>query len=717
MENLQTEICENIINDISVHPKGVEKGFYKRFLNFNGKSTLKKYMFIFCILIVVVLIIEIFVCNYKYFDSMFSNELSKIEDIKIISGLEKISDGKYKNKENNAIIEISDINMPIKYLGLNIVSENEKPVEYAISATDEANKKFLTAPKRKVTNSIQRSHFIRLHFSGDVGKLQIKFSADKDKIVSIDQLTINTKVPMMFSIGRSLFLFLLLMLLYFLRPKSFIYRHNLDFKILWQRIVIILTIISILATFYQLAKIDPFALRKNAEQEQFYLLTKSLLNGDVSIGEETNEKFLALDNPYDPGIRGTLGRHDNAYYNGKYYVYFGVAPILMYYVPYYFFTHKDLPHNMAVYFSSILSVIGIFFLLYQIKKRWFKNLSFGLYYIISLIFIFGCGIIYIIKCGDIYPLPIITGMMLAIFALGFWICAKKKVVAEDGTITENFSSLYLMLGSIFMASVVASRPQIFLSFIIGIILFWDDVFKKRTLFSKRSFNQTLALCIPFVIIGALIMWYNAARFGSVFDFGANYNLTSNDMTKRGFVFGRIGTGLFAYLFHTPQIIVKFPFLNLISIDTVYQGLTIDGKFFGGIMATEPILWLGVFAAIYGKKNNLFSDKKLWYIVMSCFVISLIIIILDTQMAGIIRRYFADFLWLMYLGSAISCFAVYDKLANVKQKYIFLKGLNVCLVICIVFHGLEIFLDAGGWGIINTNVLLYEKMQYLIAFWL
>lgn len=33
------------------------------------------------------------------------------------------------------------------------------------------------------------------------------------------------------------------------------------------------------------------------------------------------------------------------------------------------------------------------------------------------------------------------------------------------------------------------------------------------------------------------MWYNAARFGSPFDFGANYNLTSNDMTRRGFAVG------------------------------------------------------------------------------------------------------------------------------------------------------------------------------------
>lgn len=40
--------------------------------------------------------------------------------------------------------------------------------------------------------------------------------------------------------------------------------------------------------------------------------------------------------------------------------------------------------------------------------------------------------------------------------------------------------------------------------------------------------------LPYIIVAAGVMYYNAARFGSPFDFGANYNLTFNDMTLRGF---------------------------------------------------------------------------------------------------------------------------------------------------------------------------------------
>ena len=95
---------------------------------------------------------------------------------------------------------------------------------------------------------------------------------------------------------------------------------------------------------------------------------------------------------------------------------------------------------------------------------------------------------------------------------------------------------------------------------------------------------------------------------------------------------------------------------------------------------------------------------------------------DTQMAGLLRRYFGDFLWIMYRGAAASCFAIYkylnkDTFMITARARRFINILIVCFVIAIVFHGLEIFVDSAGWGIIHTNETLYQKMQYLIAFWM
>lgn len=87
------------------------------------------------------------------------------------------------------------------------------------------------------------------------------------------------------------------------------------------------------------------------------------------------------------------------------------------------------------------------------------------------------------------------------------------------------------------------------------------------------------------------MWYNAARFGSPFDFGANYNLTGNDMTQRGFNAVRIGPAVFTSLFELPSWQGVFPFLRETDVQTNAVIRTISEKFTGGILAATPYLWV------------------------------------------------------------------------------------------------------------------------------
>lgn len=77
----------------------------------------------------------------------------------------------------------------------------------------------------------------------------------------------------------------------------------------------------------------------------------------------------------------------------------------------------------------------------------------------------------------------------------------------------------LACGSLCMALVAGCRPQLLLLSFGALFLFWPDVFRRRTLFSKRSILQTAALCAPYIIVAAGIMYYNWVRFDSVFDFG------------------------------------------------------------------------------------------------------------------------------------------------------------------------------------------------------
>ena len=75
-----------------------------------------------------------------------------------------------------------------------------------------------------------------------------------------------------------------------------------------------------------------------AHRNQYELMAQSVLDGNLYLEFDDVDPGLAeLDNPYDPQIRKDAGvsvHGDSAYYNGKYYMYFGIVPVLLVFAPY-----------------------------------------------------------------------------------------------------------------------------------------------------------------------------------------------------------------------------------------------------------------------------------------------------------------------------------------------------------------------------------------------
>ncbi|MFR3272861.1 MAG: hypothetical protein ACLTQI_02825 [Slackia sp.] len=118
-------------------------------------------------------------------------------------------------------------------------------------------------------------------------------------------------------------------------------------------------------------------------------------------------------------------------------------------------------------------------------------------------------------------------------------------------------------------------------------LFWRPFITEGHIKSAAGVRQFTCLIAPYVLVVAGIMGYNYARFGSYLDFGANYNLTVNDMTKRGMAVGRIAPALFAYFFQPPSASGVFPYLQAAPFDTTYLGQTVKEPTFGSIFASCP----------------------------------------------------------------------------------------------------------------------------------
>ena len=129
-----------------------------------------------------------------------------------------------------------------------------------------------------------------------------------------------------------------LLILFGLRPKSFL--HGITFENTSRAAKGLTTAVFI---FTVLLCVLPMGLSPSYNGEnpdymnQYELLAESLSNGHVYIDyDDVDPKLLALDNPYDPEARKAAGvsfHWDHAFYKGRYYMYFGVVPVFLLFLP------------------------------------------------------------------------------------------------------------------------------------------------------------------------------------------------------------------------------------------------------------------------------------------------------------------------------------------------------------------------------------------------
>lgn len=675
------------------------------------EESLKKYCAVFAVILIIAILCELFVFNFKWISSIFDKEI--ILSANNIEGLNNIGGDTFEISSNSVDVEIKNINEKIKYIYFNPSSKEDTISNITISAQDEANENYLLSPARTVLSFVETSKYIRLHYAGEIKALKINIRDMSGKTIKVSDIKLNARVPLMFSWIRFIILQFILMMLFLLRPGSFVYKYKTDLKRPKQLMLVVLLIFVQSILFFNIMHWNSSALNWHYtidHHQQYYKLVDSLKKGHFYISDDVPDNLKNMENPYDRNAkytRNVLFKWDHAYYKGKYYCYFGAIPAVILYLPYNLITGNNLPNYMALFVFGILDIAGIMLLLWEVIKKWYRNTPFVLYLLLSTVFSAVAGIAYTAYKPDFYMVPYLSAIAFALWGLALWISAEKNE-------TSSLSSRRLAIGSLCIALTAGCRPQFLLTALLGVVFFWDYAFKKRELFSKKSMSQTIAVCLPFVIVGALIMWYNAARFGSPFDFGANYNLTTNDMTHRGFFAGRTGLGLFTYLFQPIKVNSIFPFIHDFRADTIYQGLTLTENLMGGVLMLYPILTIG----IYGVFNkNLFADKRVYKIVYLTVIMSIILIVLDTQMGGLLTRYFNDFVWLLMLASAITIFTLYDKYFGNIQAEKVLTRLSVALsATTLVFAFLSIFAHTE-YAISSSNPNLYYTIQHLIAFWM
>ena len=321
-----------------------------------------------------------------------------------------------------------------------------------------------------------------------------------------------------------------------------------------------------------------------------------------------------LENPYDTAARQAAAPDalwDVAYYNGRYYVYFGIVPCLLFQLPFEALTGiRDLPPALPMILLAWLYILAVFGFVKQAARRWFPQASAAAYLLTAAGAASGTQIYYLLHRPSVYEYAILCGATFVLWALWQWLCAANTPVKRRKALT-----FHLAFGSLCMALVAGCRPQMVLFAALALPILWPRYITEKRLCTRRGAGEAAAFILPVVLVAVGFMWYNAARFGSPFDFGANYNLTSNDMTRRGFAVGRIAPAAVTFLAGIPGVQTVFPYLTATRMQTNYMGLTITELYYGGAFACLPLLW-GL-AALPLARRRLGSCRDLRTVIRAC----------------------------------------------------------------------------------------------------
>lgn len=693
------------------------------------------------VVIVIAALLESFLFNINFIRTLGYDEVNLNDQLTLV----KDQQGYYRLTEHHHNIEFHDLDCEVHNIHFDFVdSQAAQLLTFKIQFTDEAHLTYFSTteytvgvPEVNVSTASWESEYVHLSPSGKVRDLNIDLvGQDVAYPVKVAGISINAPEPFSFNTTRFFIVALVIYLGYLFRPRSRIYQMGIVEKPVFTKraiIAVVLVEVYLVSSFlflgsnlvgvasksYNYGSWDKESIVNVFEvggenAQQYAMLAHAMANGHLYLDVEPPDWLQQLEDPYDKGARdeaqkvaGTDYLFDTAYYDGKYYVYFGVVPVLVFYLPFYLITGADFPTAIGVLIAMIAFIAGCTALLDRFARYHFKRVSLGVFLLLQIPLVMCSGALYLVKFPTFYSLPVMCGLAFSVWGLYLWMRGRASERPE----------VWFVLGSLCMALVAGCRPQMLAFSLVAFPLFWRKYITERRLFTPKGAREFACLVAPYAVVAAGLMWYNWARFGSFGDFGANYNLTVHDMPKRGLSAGRIAPALFAYFLQPPTVDGTFPYLLPAVFDTTFMGQTVREVTFGGIFACLPVLWILLFARpILKMRIAQRSTRTIAGVVIVLLASGVLVALFDAELAGILQRYYADFSFMFLAAAVLLLFIANESLdpdsglaATLRQ------ALSVLVAFSLVYIVLLCFVPETGWYS-NVYDWAYQSIVEAFEFW-
>lgn len=269
-------------------------------------------------------------------------------------------------------------------------------------------------------------------------------------------------------------------------------------------------------------------------------LLDAFLKGQLHIDVTADSRLAYLDNPYDASERAAKNvpyLFDRAYYEGKFYPYFGVTPLFLIYLPIYLLTGLAPAMAFATYLATIMALVGMHLGSSKLTELLVDKVNPLLFCLLKLAFYHASIVFLIQSIFSFYALPYLT----CCFCLGVLLWALPAVWRLKSYVTPRANQalpaatwwmqlkLYapLVLLGLAIVGVAGSRPVLVL-FVVCLVppvawFLWRSVAPRAV-----KLTATAAVGIPVTLGAVLLAAYNYARFDSIMEFGQFKQFTALD---------------------------------------------------------------------------------------------------------------------------------------------------------------------------------------------
>lgn len=448
-------------------------------------------------------------------------------------------------------------------------------------------------------------------------------------------------------------------------------------------------------------------------EQQFDALMKGQLHLDV----EPADELLALENPYDYWNRdGVDYLWDRAFYDGKYYSYFGMAPLFTVYFPFYFIT-GSLPEDSTV--TGIFAIMtALFFSLAAVKwaSMYTKKLPIPVLVIGTVSALFSSQIFLVMRGrAKFYYIATVAGMAFLSLFLWLLLCGISgsiRFVPKDEKEPRRWSRIVLyILAGIAYGLLFMSRVNIALLAAFAVLsMLWFRVLtsgsgKVRFRPIGHIVSELLALGVPVVCFVALQLYLNHVRFGSFFEFGTTYQLTVSDISLNRLRISDLPAAIFHYFLQPVSLNSDYPFVSLFytKLESYGHYVYVDT---GMGLLTIPLMWMlfGSALVFANKKRPLAHKVTLGSVLFGMIVVALF----DFCLGGVIFRYTCDLTLMGAFAAMAVAFSISEDADGGGDDIFCRRSGYVSVAVFVLSLLMSISLAMS----LNTNLTAYDPSAYV-----